>query len=72
MARWLGLALTPARIARMSSANAPASMPCVVGPMTSAGVTVPVTVPCCGHGGLLPPPQRNAETPPDVKLYDRM
>ena len=39
-------------------------MPWAAGPITSAAMRVPVTVPDGGQAGLPPPPQRNTDTPP--------
>src|SRR5947209_17681149 len=69
---WTLAYTAPLRIARTTSANSPGAMPWPAGPMTSAGVMVPVTVPPAGgHAGLLPPLQRNAMTPPLVARAPR-
>ena len=66
----------PARIAAMSSANAPGSMPWASGPITSAASISPVTVPDAGHagvpgGGLGRLLHRNAEMPPLMATFPK-
>ena len=46
-----------------------ASMPCAVGPITSAATTLPVIVPEleAGHDGFPPPPQKKKRASPPLK-----